>query len=212
MSDSLRPHESQHARPPCPSPTPEAHSNTCQSSRWCHPAISSSVTPFSSCPQPLPASGSFPMSQLFAWGGQSIGVSASASVLPIKANYTQKIFLTPDSLSYFQSISAQSSRILSQTTKVLRQSGIKQVNICKWTQKCWKKNTNENIYWFLSLFYGLYLFWQKALKSHSWCTSENDALWYCRNASRGDAQHDLTAWRKQMGIHCIISTETLLIS
>ena len=83
VSDSLRPHELQHARPPCPSPTPGVYSNPCPSSRWCHPAISSSVVPFSSFPQSLPASGSFPMSQLFAWGGQSIGVSASASVLPI---------------------------------------------------------------------------------------------------------------------------------
>ena len=68
---------------PCPSPTPGVHPNSCPSSRWCHPAISSSVVPFSSCPQSLPASRSFPMSQLFAWGGQSIGVSASASVLPM---------------------------------------------------------------------------------------------------------------------------------
>ena len=83
VSDSLRPHESQHARPPCPSPTPGVHSDSCPSSWWCHPAISSSVVPFSSCPQSFPASGSFPMSQLFAWGGQSIGVSASASVLPM---------------------------------------------------------------------------------------------------------------------------------
>ena len=81
--DSLWPHESQHARPPCPSPTSRVHSNLYASSRWCHPAISSSVIPFSSCPQPLPASGSFPMSQLFAWGGQSTGVSALASVLPV---------------------------------------------------------------------------------------------------------------------------------
>ena len=82
--DSLRPHESQHARPPCPSQTSGVYSNSCPSSRWCHPAISSSVIPFSSCPQSLPASGSFPMSQLFAWSSQSIGVSASASVLPMK--------------------------------------------------------------------------------------------------------------------------------
>ena len=81
--DSLRPHESQHARPPCSSPTPRVHSNSCPSSWWCHPAISSSVIPFSSCPQSLPASGSFPISQLFAWSGQSIGVSALASVLPM---------------------------------------------------------------------------------------------------------------------------------
>ena len=80
---SLRPHESQHARPPCPSPTPGVYPNPCALSRWCHPAISSSVVPFSSCPQSLPASESFPMSQLCAWGGQSTGVSASASVLPV---------------------------------------------------------------------------------------------------------------------------------
>ena len=81
--DSLRPHESQHARPPCPSQTPRVYSNSCPSSWWCHPAISSSVVPFSSCPQSLPTSGSFPVSQLFTWGGQSIGVPASASVLPM---------------------------------------------------------------------------------------------------------------------------------
>ena len=81
-SDSLQPHELQHARPPCPSPTPGVHSNSHPSSWWCYPAISSSVVPFSSCPQSLPASWSFPMSQLFAWGGQSTGVSALASVLP----------------------------------------------------------------------------------------------------------------------------------
>ena len=83
VSDSLRPHESQHARPPCPSPTPEVHSNSCPLSQWCHPAISSSAVPFSSFPQSLPESESFPMSQLFAWGGQSMGVSALASVLPV---------------------------------------------------------------------------------------------------------------------------------
>ena len=85
VSDSLRPHESQHARPPCPSPTPRDHSNSCPSSQWCHPAISSSVVPFSSCPQSLPASESFPMSQLFTWGGQSTGVSALALFLPKKS-------------------------------------------------------------------------------------------------------------------------------
>ena len=81
MSDSLRPHELQHARPPCPSPPTRVHSDSRPLSRWCHPAISSSVVPFSSCPQSLPAS-DFPMSQLFAWGGQSTGVSALASFLP----------------------------------------------------------------------------------------------------------------------------------
>ena len=78
VSDSLQPHESQHARPPCPLPTPGVHSDSHPSSQWCHPAISSSVVPFTSCPQSLPASESFPMSQLFAWGGQSTGVSALA--------------------------------------------------------------------------------------------------------------------------------------
>ena len=81
-SNSLWPHESQHARPPCPSPSPRVHSNSRPSSQWRHPAISSSVVPFSSCPQSLPASGSFPVSQLFPWGGQSTGVSALASFLP----------------------------------------------------------------------------------------------------------------------------------
>ena len=85
MSDSLWPHESQHARPPCPSLTPGVHSDSHSSSQWCHPAILSSVVPFSSCPQSLPASESFPMSQLFAWGGQSIRVSALASFLPKKS-------------------------------------------------------------------------------------------------------------------------------
>ena len=83
VSNCLWPHEPQHARPPCPSPTPRVYSNSCPLSQWCHPAISSSVVPFSSCPQSLPASRSFPMSQLFALGGQSIGVLALASVLPM---------------------------------------------------------------------------------------------------------------------------------
>ena len=83
MSDSLQPHGLQHARPPCPSPTPRVYSNSCPLSPWCHPAISSSVIPFSSCLQSFPASGSFQISQFFTSGGQSIGVSASASVLPM---------------------------------------------------------------------------------------------------------------------------------
>ena len=85
VSDSLQPHELQHARPPCPSPTPGVHSDSRTSSRWCHPAISSSVVPFSSRPQSLPALESFPMSQLLARGVQIIGVSALASVLPKKS-------------------------------------------------------------------------------------------------------------------------------
>ena len=105
VSDSLQPHESQHARPHCPSQTPGVYSNTCPLSQWCHLAISSSVIPFSSCPQSLPASGSFPVSQLFARGGQSIGVSASASVLPMNTQdwsalgWTDWIFLQSKGLS-----------------------------------------------------------------------------------------------------------------
>ena len=104
VSDSLRPHESRHTRPPCPSPTPGVHSDSRPSSQWCHPAISSSVAPFSSCPQSLPAWESFPMSQLFAWGGQSTGVSASASFPPKKpqgwspSEWTGWISLQSDSL------------------------------------------------------------------------------------------------------------------
>ena len=105
MSSSLQPHGLQHSRPPCPSPTPRAHSNSCPLSQWCHPTISFSVDPFSSCPQFFPASGSSPMSQLFASGGQSIGVSASTSVLPMNTQdwfplaWTGLISLQPKGLS-----------------------------------------------------------------------------------------------------------------
>ena len=105
MSYSLWPHESQHARPPCPSPAPGVHSNSRPSSQWFHPAMSSSVVPFSSCPQYLPASESFPMSQLFTWGGQSTGDSALASLLPKKSQgwspseWTGWIFLQSQGLS-----------------------------------------------------------------------------------------------------------------
>ena len=85
VSDSLQPHESQHTRPPCPSPSPRVHSDSRPLSRWCHSAISSTVIPFCSCPQSLPVSESFPMSQLFAWGGQSTGISVLASFLPKKS-------------------------------------------------------------------------------------------------------------------------------
>ena len=94
VSDSLQPHELQHARPPCPSSTPGVYSNSCPSSQWCHPAISSSVVPFSSCPQSLPASRSFQVSQFFTSGGQSIGISASASALPTNIQYWFPLGLT----------------------------------------------------------------------------------------------------------------------
>ena len=112
VSDSLPPHESQHTRPPCPSPTPRDYSNLCPLSPWCHPAISSSVFPFSSCLLSLPASGSFPMSQLFTWGGQSIGVSALASVLTMNTQDWSP-------LEWTGGISLQSkelSRVFSSTT------------------------------------------------------------------------------------------------
>ena len=94
VSDSLQTHEPQHARPPCPSPAPGVHPNPCPLSQWCHPTISSSVAPFS-CPQSLPASGSFQMNQLFTSGGQSIGVSASTSVLPMNTQWRRKWQPTP---------------------------------------------------------------------------------------------------------------------
>ena len=105
VSDSLQPHESQHDRPPYPSSTPGVHSDSRPSSQWCHPAISSSAAPFSSCPQSLPASESFPVSQLFTWGGQSTGVSAFASFLPkntqdwFPLGWTGWIFLQSKGLS-----------------------------------------------------------------------------------------------------------------
>ena len=112
VSDSLRPHESQHARPPCPSPTPGVHSDSCPSSQWCHPAISSSVVPFSSCPQSLPASESFPMSQLFTWGGQSTGASALASFLPKKSQGW-----SPSEWTFWISLQSKGlSRVFSNTT------------------------------------------------------------------------------------------------
>ena len=112
VSDSLRPHEPQHTRPPCPSPTPGVHPNPCPLSRWCHPTISSSVIPFSSCPQSFPASGSFSMSQLFASGGQRIGVSASTLVLPMNTqNWSPLGWISCASLQ-----SKGLSRVFSNTT------------------------------------------------------------------------------------------------
>ena len=111
VSDSLPPHGLQHTRPPCPSPTPGAYSNSCPSSQWCHPTISSSIIPFS-CLQSFPASGSFPRSQRFASGGQSIGVSASASVLPMNIQDWFPLGLT----GLISSLSRGLSRVLSNIT------------------------------------------------------------------------------------------------
>ena len=115
VSDSLWPHEPQHARPPCPSPAPGVYPNSCPSCRWCHPTISFSVVPFSSCPQSFSASGSFPMSQLFTSGGQSTGVSASTSVLPMNSQdwsplgWTGWISLQSKGLSSLQHHSSKAS-------------------------------------------------------------------------------------------------------
>ena len=137
VSNSLQPHESQHARPPCPSPTPGVHSDSRPSSQWCHPAISPSIVPFSSCPQSLPASESFPMSQLFAWGGQSTGVSALASVLPMNTQDWSP-------LEWTGGISLQSkglSRVFSSTTVQKHQFFVAQLSsqsnshIHTWPQK-----------------------------------------------------------------------------
>ena len=159
VSDSLWPHESQHARPVCPSPTPRVYPNSCPSIQWCHLAISSSVVLFSSCPQSFPASGSFPMSQLFARGGQSIGVSDSASVLyhinfllwflPLYVN-TQRIFIhwlyfsssTLLNMSFYPAcwaplflISSQFLIILSTTISVLLRS---RFSLCLWLSAIWQ--------------------------------------------------------------------------
>ena len=138
LSDSLRPHESQHPRPLCPSPTPGIYSNSSPSSQWCHQVLSSSVIPFSSCPQSLPESGSFPMSQLFASGGQSVGVSTSTSVLPMNSQDWSPLGLT-------DWISLQSkglSRVFSNTTvgslECCKSRGCKELNTTKWL-------TNNNI-------------------------------------------------------------------
>ena len=112
VSNSLWHHEPQHTRPPCPSPTPRVHPNPCPLSRWCHPTISFSVVPFSSCPQSFPASGSFQMSQLFTSGGQSIGVSASTSVLPMNTQDWSPLGWT----SWISLQSKGLSRVLSNTT------------------------------------------------------------------------------------------------
>ena len=125
VSDSLWPHEPQHSRPPCPSPTLGVNSNSCPSSQWCQPVIWSSVVPFSSCPQSLPASGSFPMSQLFPWGGQNVGVSVSTSVLPVN---TQDWSL----LGWTGWISLQSkrlSRVFSNTTVQKHQFFLTQLSV-----------------------------------------------------------------------------------
>ena len=124
MCNSLRPHEPQHTRPPCPLPTPRVHPNLCPLSQWCHPAISSSVVPFS-CPQSFPASGSFQMRQLFASCGQSIGVSASTSVLPMNTQDWSPLGCT----GWISLQSKGLSRLFSNTTVQKHQYFITQLSL-----------------------------------------------------------------------------------
>ena len=150
MSDSLQPHEPQHARRPCPSPTPRVYPNPCPLSWWCHPTISSSIFPFSSCPQSFPGSGSFQMSQLFTSGGQSIGVSASTSVLPMNTQDwfplgwtgcsprdSQKSSPTPQFKSFNSSaLSFLYSPILTSTHDHWKNHNL------NWTDLCWPSNVS----------------------------------------------------------------------
>ena len=138
VSHSLHPHELQHARPPCPSQTPGAHPNPCPLSRWCHPTISSSVVPFSSFPQSLPASGSFPTSQLFTSGGQSIGVSASASVLPMNTQDWSPLGWT----GWISLQSKRLSRVFSNTVVQHNQVGFIPV-----VQGCYNIAVTLNVLW-----------------------------------------------------------------
>ena len=148
MSNCLWPHESQHARPPCPSPTPGVHSNSHSSTQWGHPAISSSVVPFSSCPQSLPVSESFPMSQLFIWGGQSTGVSALASFLPKNTQgwstleYTGWISLQSKGLSRgFSNTTVQKRQFFSCVSHLFKKSSKKDSSI--WSCFCCKKSNGN---------------------------------------------------------------------
>ena len=139
VSDSLRPHEPQHTRPPCPSPTPAVYPNSCPLSRWCHPTISSSVIPFSTCLQYFPASGSFQMSQLFQSGGQSIGVSALVSVLPMNTQDWSPVGWT----GWISLQSKGLSRVFSSTTVQNCWTRL----LFRWSSGCWQFDL-----WFLCLF------------------------------------------------------------
>ena len=137
MSDSLQPHELQHVRLSCPSPSPQAHSNSCPLSHWCHPTISSSVVPFSSCLQSFPASSCFPMSQFFTSGGQSIGASASASVLPMTIQDWFPLGLT----GWISLQSKGLSRVFSNTTVQKHQLfGTQKNHSFDYMDLCWQSN------------------------------------------------------------------------
>ena len=152
LSDSLRPHEPQHARLPCPSPTPRVHPNPCPLSQWCHPTISSSVVPFSSCPQSFPASGSFPMTQFFASGGQTTGVSVSTSVLPMNTQdwsplgWTGWISLQSKGLSRVFNTTVQKHQFFG--AQLLHRPTLSSIHDHRknhsldWTNLCWQSNVS----------------------------------------------------------------------
>ena len=170
VSESLQPHESQHARPPCPSPTPRVYPNSCPLSRWCHPTISSSVVPFSSCPQSFPASGSFQMSQLFAWGGQSSGVSVSTSVLPMNTQDWSPLGWT----SWISLQSKGLSRVFSNTTVQKHQFFSAQLSL-------WSNSHSQT--WLLMSFktgLGCFSSWEvpKSQFLYRW-TWDNSRKWGC---------------------------------
>ena len=144
MSDFLWPHELQHARPPCPSSTLGVHSNSRPSSRWCHPAISSSVVPFSSCPQSLSASESIPMSQLFPWGGQSNRISALASVLPMNTQDWLDLLAVQGTLkSLLQHHSSKASILQHSAFFIVQLSNDYWRNhSLDWTDVCWQSNVS----------------------------------------------------------------------
>ena len=172
MSDFLRPHEPQHARPPCPSLTPGVHPNPCPLSWWCHPTISSSIVPFSFCPQSFPASGSFPMSQLFGSGGQSIGVSASTSFLPVNTQDWSP-------LGWTGWISLQSkglSRVFSNTTVQKHQFFSSQPS--SWFISFYLLSLASNVGHF-SIFYEYVYHWKSLLKR------KPEALMYPQAAAGG---------------------------
>ena len=146
VSDSLRPHESQHARPPCPSPTPRLYPNPCPLSQWCHPATSSFAVPFTSCPQSLPASGSFPVSQLFTWGSQSIGISASTKVLPMNTQdwslgWTGWIFLQFKGLSSLLQFHSSKASVPRRPTLTSIHDHWKNHSLDQ-TDLCWQSNVS----------------------------------------------------------------------
>ena len=178
VSGCLPPHEMKHARPPCPSPTPGVYQNSCSLSRWCHPTISSSVVPFSSCPQSFPVS-AFPMSQLFTWGGHSIGVSASTSVLPKNTQDWSPLGWT----SWISLQSKGLSRVFSNTTVQKHQfcqcRRYKRCGIDPWVGKMpWRREWQPT-----SVFLPRKFHRQRSLEGYS--------PWGCKDSDTTEHEHDV---------------------